>query len=58
MTDALLFAASSLFFVSWTLTITALAIAAFGRDLIPSRCSVPLPQHRHPAIPPNSRLRD
>jgi hypothetical protein len=37
MRDSFLFDASSLFFVVWSLTVTALALATFRRDLIPSK---------------------
>jgi hypothetical protein len=40
MTDSLLFEVSSIFFVLWTLTIMAVAVAAFGRDLLPSNARV------------------
>lgn len=37
MSYSLLFDASSLFFVVWSLTIAAFAMAAFRLDLIPSK---------------------
>ena len=39
MHDSFLFDASSLFFLVWTMTVAALALAAFRRDLIPSRAA-------------------
>lgn len=39
MRDSLLFDASSLFFLVWTMTVAALALAAFRRDLIPSKAA-------------------
>src|SRR5438067_1222355 len=40
MKDSLLFEVSSICFVLWTLTIMAVAVAAFGRDLLPSNARV------------------
>ena len=37
MRESFLFDASSLFFLVWTMTVTALALAAFRHDLIPSK---------------------
>lgn len=54
MTDALLFDASSLFFVGWTLTITALGLTTFWHDVMPSRCSVDTAQNLRPAVPRRS----
>ena len=39
MRDSFLFDASSLFFLVWTMTVTALALSAFRRDLIPSKAA-------------------
>ena len=39
MRDSLLFDASSLFFLVWTMTVAALALAALRRDLIPSKAA-------------------
>lgn len=39
MRDSFLFDASSLFFLVWTITVAALAFAAFRRDLIPSKAA-------------------
>ncbi len=37
MRDSFLFDASSLFFLVWSMTVAALALAAFRHDLIPSK---------------------
>lgn len=39
MRDSFLFDASSLFFLVWTMTVAALALDAFRRDLIPSKAA-------------------
>lgn len=39
MRDSFLFDASSLFFLVWSMTIAGFALAAFRRDLIPSKAA-------------------
>jgi hypothetical protein len=39
MRESFLFDASSLFFFVWSMTVTALALAAFRHDLIPSKAA-------------------
>jgi hypothetical protein len=40
--DSILFDAGSLFFAAWIAVITGVSLAAFGRDLLPSKA------HLHP----------
>ena len=37
MSDSLLFEAGSLFFAAWIVVITAVSLAAFGRELLPTK---------------------
>ncbi|HET9308629.1 MAG TPA: hypothetical protein VFO46_21615 [Candidatus Sulfotelmatobacter sp.] len=37
MSDSLLFEAGSVFFAFWSLVVAAVGVAAFGRDLLPSK---------------------
>ncbi len=39
MNDSFLFEASSIFLAAWALTIAALCVATFGRDLVTSKAS-------------------
>lgn len=60
MTDSFLSDASWLFFVAWSVVVAAVSIAAFGRDLLPSRAHIdPLPNARpsDPVQPNNSAVR-
>jgi len=48
MSDSYLFDAGWLFFAAWSIVVAAVSVAAFGRDLIPSRASI---DPTKPAIP-------
>ena len=45
ISDSLLFDASSVFFIAWTLTIMGACVAAFGRDLLASEVAAKRPQN-------------
>jgi hypothetical protein len=51
MRDSFLFDASSLFFLVWSMTVTALALAAFKHDLIPSKTASEDPRTGPPVRP-------
>jgi len=57
--DTFLSDASWLFFAAWSVVIAAVSIAAFGRDLLPSRAIDPRPNARpsEPIQPNNSAAR-
>jgi len=60
MSDSFLSDAGWLFFAAWSIVVAAVSIAAFGRDLFPSRAHIdPHPNARpsDPVHPNNSAAR-
>jgi hypothetical protein len=48
-TDSFLFDAGSLFFVAWIAVLAGVSIAAFGRDLLPTKAHPNPARKSHPA---------
>ena len=57
ITDSFLFDAGSLFFAVWIAVITAVSLAAFGRDLIPMKAQRNAGQEGRVADPADPRTR-
>jgi hypothetical protein len=57
MSDSFLSDAGWLFFAGWSLMVTALSIAAFGRDLFPSKSLVETTPKPQPTEPTSTVIR-
>jgi len=51
MSDSFLSDAGWLFLAAWSIVVAAVSIAAFGRDLLPSRAHINPRPNPHPADP-------